>query len=545
MPNPAKKTAAARIRAAEAAAQAAEAARDAALLQLRSPAPGQAAYLTNQVINALATPVEGAWQELEQAEQAAAVWGWLKLTVALWLIRKAAKIAGWLLLVAVVIAAWPLTAVTAAGYAAAWCRGRPPAWLRRTAGWALIMLPAWLAATMLGGGGLQATALVPVRAWQHDWPYPQVVAAARTLVLFAPVTVPAGFILAAGLWAWRTYAIITGLGGITASAPITFDTRRWHRQVRAAKGLTAAPGAVPLLARGARIPVRGTIRAVGHRWDPVFTLPASACARHMVIVGSTGSGKTNLMIRLWAGWFTATLNAASAGRGNRPLLIVLDCKGGPDARRKAARTRRLLYGAGARQAAISPNEARLSLWDLPARDLAVLLYQMIQTGDGKRRLLRRHPPSRLDPCRHRPARPASQHRRVLGPARCPLADQRLVRRPPPAAAGPGPGRRPPPARRPAAHGRPAGPARIRAGRPRHPGRQRRMAHMAYTRPGKAHVYYQCPYHATNPRHVAACPDHPPHRQGPRGPAGPDHRPVLRPARVRPRPSRPAGRPAAC
>ncbi len=41
VPNPAKKAAAARIRQAEAAAQAAEAARDAALLQLRSPAPGQ------------------------------------------------------------------------------------------------------------------------------------------------------------------------------------------------------------------------------------------------------------------------------------------------------------------------------------------------------------------------------------------------------------------------------------------------------------------------------------------------------------------------
>ena len=43
VPNPAKKTAAARIRAAENAVTAAEAARDAALLQLRSPAPGQAA----------------------------------------------------------------------------------------------------------------------------------------------------------------------------------------------------------------------------------------------------------------------------------------------------------------------------------------------------------------------------------------------------------------------------------------------------------------------------------------------------------------------
>jgi hypothetical protein len=58
------------------------------------------------------------------------------------------------------------------------------------------------------------------------------------------------------------------------------------------------------------------------------------------------------MIRLWAGWFTATLNSYWAGRGLRPLLIVLDCKGGQDARKKAARTRRLLYGAGARRVAL-------------------------------------------------------------------------------------------------------------------------------------------------------------------------------------------------
>ena len=72
VPNPAKKAAAARIRQAEAAAQAAETARDAALLELRSPAPGQAAYLSNQVINALAAPVEAAWRELDDADQAAA-----------------------------------------------------------------------------------------------------------------------------------------------------------------------------------------------------------------------------------------------------------------------------------------------------------------------------------------------------------------------------------------------------------------------------------------------------------------------------------------
>src|SRR5204862_83388 len=64
------------------------------------------------------------------------------------------------------------------------------------------------------------------------------------------------------------------------------------------------------------------------------------------------------------------------------LLIVLDCKGGRDARTKAERTRRLLYGAGARRVAIWPDAARLSPWELPPQDLAVRLYPMIDTGTG-------------------------------------------------------------------------------------------------------------------------------------------------------------------
>jgi site-specific DNA recombinase len=38
--------------------------------------------------------------------------------------------------------------------------------------------------------------------------------------------------------------------------------------------------------------------------------------------------------------------------------------------------------------------------------------------------------------------------------------------------------------------------------------QRRMGRMTNGRPGKLYVYYQCPYHASNPRHAAAHPGHP-------------------------------------
>jgi prepilin-type processing-associated H-X9-DG protein len=72
VPNPAKKAAAAQARRAGALAAAAEAARDAALLQLHSPAPGQPVTITNQMINALNAPAEAAYQELDAAEEAAA-----------------------------------------------------------------------------------------------------------------------------------------------------------------------------------------------------------------------------------------------------------------------------------------------------------------------------------------------------------------------------------------------------------------------------------------------------------------------------------------
>jgi Helicase HerA, central domain len=309
------------------------------------------------------------------------VWAWLKLTAALWLLRKAVRLAWWLLLAVAAVAAWPVTVVTLAGYTAAWLRGWPPVRLYRAAAWSLPVTAAWLVYLEIQVPGFLA-ARDPGRTWAGGWGSLTTARLADVFAALAPAVLPAGLALAGLVWAWRNYAITAGLGGKMASAPITFDARQWTRQVRTAQGLTHAPGAVPLLARGNKIPVGGTIRAIGHPWHPVFTLEPGACARHMVIVGSTGSGKTNLMIRLWAGWFTATLAASRAGNGGRPLLVVLDCKGGRDARRKAERTRRLLYAAGASRVAIWPDEGRLSMWELPPAELAVLLYQMIESGTG-------------------------------------------------------------------------------------------------------------------------------------------------------------------
>jgi hypothetical protein len=76
------------------------------------------------------------------------------------------------------------------------------------------------------------------------------------------------------------------------------------------------------------------------------------------------------------------LQLHAAGAGCRPLLVVLDCKGGADSRRVADRARRVLRDAGARFTAIWPDEASLSLWALPPRQLITTLVDMIEHGTG-------------------------------------------------------------------------------------------------------------------------------------------------------------------
>jgi hypothetical protein len=155
------------------------------------------------------------------------VWTWLKLTVCLWLLRRAVKAAGWLLLLTVAIVLWPVTVVTVTGYLAAWLRGWPPARLGRAAAGSLPVTALYLlTAVLLGQHDGRAAALAPVRAWAHGWHHGTAgPGLARTFVLLAPVAVPAGLGLAAALWAWRIYAITTGLGGKMASAPMVFDAR--------------------------------------------------------------------------------------------------------------------------------------------------------------------------------------------------------------------------------------------------------------------------------------------------------------------------------
>jgi hypothetical protein len=309
-------------------------------------------------------------------------WGYLRFKLAMFVLR----LVGWTLLLtlltAVLVAAAPITLVAAVGLAGGWLRGWPPSRLWRAAAWSLVMTGVYMVGVAFHAANWRAFALAPVRDWVLAWHAASHGDLVRAFVLCAPAAAPAGLAIAGWLWAWRIYAIETGLSGRLATAPVVFDARQWRRQARAARGRIAAPGTVALTDARSRVVMGATIRAVGHRWRPMMAVPYAAMGRHQVVIGASGSGKTNLMIRSWAGWYAAALQASRERGAPRPLLVVLDCKGGPDSRVKAGRARRLLHAVGARRVAIWPDEAAISLWALPPRELAVVLFQMIDTGTG-------------------------------------------------------------------------------------------------------------------------------------------------------------------
>jgi hypothetical protein len=168
--------------------------------------------------------------------------------------------------------------------------------------------------------------------------------------------------------------------GATALASVSWDGRQWRRQAATARRDARQPGRVPLTShRG--VPVGPVIRVIRARWSRVLAIPLAEFSRHMVIVGATGSGKTTLMIRLWAGWHAASMAAARDNAAPRPLLVVIDAKGGHDSRARAAEARAALSAAGPLRYAIWPDVA-LSMWDIPPRELATLLHQLVEHGEG-------------------------------------------------------------------------------------------------------------------------------------------------------------------
>jgi hypothetical protein len=313
-------------------------------------------------------------------------------------VRGVFRLAGLAAVGAAAVALAPVTLAAAGAAAFGWWRGWPPRRLYAAAAWCLPMVAAWLAAIAawpVHGGGAGATpagvgpgalwlrvAAAPARTWVAMWHLAGHGHLAAAAVAAAPSAIPLG-VLAGGLaWAYRLFRMRTGAGGLTPEAPAVFDARLWRRQVRTAKALLAAPGALPLISPNGLVVTGATIRSVRHRAGPAAAIPYARLRSHQVVIGSTGTGKTTLLLRLWAGFMAGGLRRYAAGTGKRPLLVVLDCKGGGSSRKVADRTRRVLRDAGARSTAIWPDESSLSLWTLPPAQLVTTLLDLIEHGTG-------------------------------------------------------------------------------------------------------------------------------------------------------------------
>lgn len=311
------------------------------------------------------------------------------------------------LAVTVAVALAPVTLVAAGTAAYGWWQGWSPRRLYRAALWSLPMAVAWLIAVAVwpvgtagpattgtgaastgappgaGSGALWLrVADAPYRAWVSMWQLAGHGHLVAALIAIAPPAVPAGIAIGGLGWAYRLFRMRTGTGGLTPEAPAAFDERQWRHQVRAALALAAAPGALPLLARNGDVLAGATIRSVRHRAGRQAAIPYARLRSHQVVIGSTGTGKTTLLLRLWAGFMAAGLRRYADGTGRRPLLVVLDCKGGASSRKVADRTRQVLRDTGARSIAIWPDEASLSLWALPPDRLISTLVDLIEHGTG-------------------------------------------------------------------------------------------------------------------------------------------------------------------
>ncbi|MGO9293965.1 MAG: hypothetical protein ACLP52_08810 [Streptosporangiaceae bacterium] len=303
--------------------------------------------------------------------------GWLAAAI-----RLAARIAAAALTAAVLAAALPASLVAAAGAGLAWLRGWPPRRLYAAALWCGPMLAVWLAATALQRSSPGWLLRAPYRAWLDMWHLAAAGSWAAAATVIAPAAIPAGLAAGGLAWSYRIRVMTTGAGGSAPDAAAGFDARRWRHQVRTARARIAAPGSVPLTGQGGDLLPGAAIRAVGHPGGPVVRIPYPRMRAHQVVIGTSGSGKTTLLLRLWAGFMATALQRCAAGAGPPPLLVVLDCKGGADARRIAERVRRVLRDAGARSVAIWPDDARLSLWALPPHQLITTLLDLVEHGTG-------------------------------------------------------------------------------------------------------------------------------------------------------------------
>ncbi|MEV0769947.1 AAA family ATPase [Nocardia salmonicida] len=133
-------------------------------------------------------------------------------------------------------------------------------------------------------------------------------------------------------------------------------------------------------------PPQNVLRTLFGRTETRLILPWINVAEHMTSVASSGSGKTTLMLRVLVSWFVTTWTRHRqwwrADRPGRPLVVVVDCNGGPESRKVAARMRKWFSALGVRadRIGIFPDDVSLGMWNATVEDLRSILSAMISGG---------------------------------------------------------------------------------------------------------------------------------------------------------------------
>ncbi|MFB7722303.1 hypothetical protein [Nocardia sp. NPDC056100] len=217
------------------------------------------------------------------------------------------------------------------------------------------------------------------------------------LVLGLPATM-----LAASLW-WAHFLIKTDTVGVkslrtTKRIQDSLTERRRRAATRAAqRGAPLHHGrdiVLGTLSDKVSYKAPGLWRTWNKRYQPWFAIAHKHSRMQQVLLGMTGSGKTELIKRYsialfdyeWRAWQRWAGVPAMAGKHLRPLLAILSCKGGEDDIAFGKEMRAAVQAQGIdpeRIAVVAPGMDRLDIWtNTPARDLRAIVAALIDTGDA-------------------------------------------------------------------------------------------------------------------------------------------------------------------
>ncbi|QIS02334.1 hypothetical protein F5X71_08365 [Nocardia brasiliensis] len=174
--------------------------------------------------------------------------------------------------------------------------------------------------------------------------------------------------------------------------------REFARAAKAAQlgaPYTTAEGVVlgPLVKRGTA-DTPGLWRELIARHEQWMVIPHKQARRNIGLVGTTGSGKTEVIKRYFVGMLDYEWTAWQAwkdvpgmrNRYRRPLQVIISCKGGQDDVELGREIRDMALAKGIephRIAIVVPGGDRLEMWaNTPARDLRAAVGDLLNAGEA-------------------------------------------------------------------------------------------------------------------------------------------------------------------